>query len=135
MSTAGLIPILLTAGTALAQPVDAHGGQLAQVTFRLGSARLPVADKVVRSLGRVATWGVQNPSGLIIVDGHADGRAISPANTQLSLARAQTIRAELERVGVNPDQIVIAAHGKPDATRRVVIWGTHGGENVAEKEV
>ena len=84
---------------------------------------------VSEKLGEVAGWAQQNPDGMIVLDGHADKSANGVRDVKLSLERAQAVRDQLVKVGIDPDQIVIAAFGsdqpKTDGNARVVVWGTH----------
>lgn len=111
-------------------------GQLAAIHFAHGSAALSLAAEpdLLESLGRVAGWAADNPDGLIVLDGHADRTGPTQVNVRLSLERARAVREKLVSVGVDPDQIVIAAFGEsaPQQTprrlnRRVMIWGTRAG--------
>jgi hypothetical protein len=130
MRTALLIAICLSAGVVSAQPTNARVGQLAELRFERGSSELsPSArDTTQRSLGSVAAWALENPDGMIVIDGHADRTGTTPANVRLSLQRAESVRDELvDDYGLDPDQIVIAAYGGHQARQQVVIWGTRAG--------
>lgn len=108
-------------------------GQLATIEFAHDSAELAVHtdSPVGRDLGRIAAWGLENPDGLIVLDGHADRTGPADHNVRLSLQRARTVRDELIDLGIDPDQIVIAAFGETGPrgreNRRVVVWGTRAG--------
>lgn len=107
-------------------------GQLAELRFEKGSAKLLKADLEENRLGHAAAWAQANPDGLVVLDGHADETGNAAKNVQLSLQRAKAVRQELVESGVDPEQIVIAAYGenaprKAAPRRRVVIWGTRAG--------
>jgi hypothetical protein len=115
MKTAVLIAISLSA-SATAQPAEAP---LAHVRFERGSAQAPRVD-----LGHVVAWAMRNPESVVVIAGHADRENGTPRDVQLSLARAQAVRARLVGDGVNPDQIVINTYRAAGAPAHVVIWGT-----------
>lgn len=107
-------------------------GQLAELRFERGSAKILLEDRAANRIGHAAAWAQANPDGLIVLDGHADETGNAARNVRLSLQRAKAVRQELVGVGVDPEQIVIAAYGenapKQAAARRaVVIWGTRAG--------
>lgn len=121
----------LTAATtydASAQPANMsqnpRAGLLAELRFSAGSTRLP--DAAGSQLGRVAAWAEENFDGLIVLDGHADRSGRARGSVKLSLQRARLVRDQLIGLGVDPDQIVIAAFGAESKRHaRVQIWGTH----------
>ena len=127
MRTALLIAVSLMATTAHAQ--KSRVGRIAEVTFTRGSAEIPVAEreKIQFELGRAAAWALDNPDGVVVVDGHADHEGTRTANVRLSMARARTVRDQLVEAGVSPDQIIISAYGEKGEKRRVVVWGTRAG--------
>ena len=127
MKAALLIAISLTVGTAVAQPNNARTGQLAELRFDRGSSELSLTriERTQRLLGTAAAWAVQNPDGFLVIDGYADHDRERRRAVRLSLARAETVRDQLVRYGVDPDQIVLAAYGGD--RQRVVIWGTRAG--------
>lgn len=114
--------------TASAQPRDLSRnprvGLLAEIKFGAGSTRLP--DASGSQLGRVAAWAEENFDGLIVLDGHADRDGRARNNIRLSLRRARLVREQLIGLGVDPNQIIVAAFGANDRRhQRVTIWGTH----------
>jgi len=100
-------------------------GQLAELTFAPGSAQL--ATSANRKLGTIAAWAHENPDGMIVIDGHADRTVSAKRRVHVSLARAQAVREKLVGLGVDADQVVIAAYDRRGPERRVVVWGTHRG--------
>lgn len=124
-----LLTMLLAAGTASAGPGQKSQhprvGELAEISFSARSARVSVDNN--EHLGEIAGWARDNPDGLIVLDGHA-GRDERDA-VRLSQRRAEAVRDELVAIGVDPDQVVIAAFGdegpRHGANRRVIVWGTH----------
>jgi hypothetical protein len=136
MKIAYLLALLLGLGHAPAAADAPHQnasqhpriGQIAELSFAPGSRRLAVtaSDK----LGAIAAWARQNPDGTLVLDGHADRGGTPGRKIHLSLARAQAVRSQLVRLGVDPDHIVIAAYGDEGPLRRVVVWGTHHGLKV-----
>lgn len=56
------------------------------------------------------------PDAKVHVDGYADPRGSQAVNEELSKRRADAVAAVLASAGVAPDRIVVAAHGKSDAT-------------------
>lgn len=130
------LSIALAGAPALASPSSSQPtvGRLAELTFEVGSAELALDDEVTRKLGSIAAWADDHPDGLVVVDGHADKRGPSSYNVRLSLQRAQTVRYQLVELGVDPEQLVVAAYGEraPRArtNRRVVVWGARTGMDV-----
>jgi outer membrane protein OmpA-like peptidoglycan-associated protein len=130
---------LCFAGALVGAPAHAQSqrpriGELATFTFARGSADFVVrADEPgAREIGEIAGWTVENPDGLLVLDGHADRRGNAAANIRLSLDRAKAVRNKLIEAGVDPAQIVIAAYGEKHASentrdRKVVVWGTRSG--------
>lgn len=122
-----IITALAIAAPAAAQEPPRHTqvGRLARIAFQPGSANLGDDQK----LDEVATWAMQNPDGLIVLDGHADRSGEHRDNVRLSLDRAKSVKQQLVKAGVDPDQIVIAAFGDrgPRADRTVVVWATRSG--------
>lgn len=56
------------------------------------------------------------PDAKVRVDGYADPRGSVAVNEELSKRRADAVAAVLASAGVAPDHIVVAAHGKNEAT-------------------
>lgn len=136
MKTALLIAVSLMAASTVEAQSRTRVGRLAQVTFESGSAQIPVKqrERIQLELGRVAAWALDNPDGVVVVDGHADARGSRSANVRLSLQRAKHVRDQLVAAGVDPDQIVIAAMGERGEKRRVVVWGTRSGVGAVTRE-
>jgi len=127
-----VVAAMLAAAPAPAQPSQhPRIGRLAELTFDTGSAKVAGAEQ---QLGSVAAWARSNPDAHVVLDGHADRRGTTPANAKLSLARARAVREQLIVLGVDPDQIYIAAYGETGAqklnNRRVTIWGTRSNVEV-----
>jgi outer membrane protein OmpA-like peptidoglycan-associated protein len=118
MKAAGPIAILLTLGTAGAEPT----ARLAVLRFERGSAALATAHG--EELCKVAAWAQRNPEGVLVIDGHADREGTRTETVRLSLARARAVQHVLVEAGLNPDQIVIAAFDTAKSDRGVVVWGT-----------
>lgn len=122
-----LVMVLLLAATAVhAGPGNKSQqvGLLAEIHFSEGSARLPEGSG--SQLGQIAAWAEENFDGLIVLDGHADHRGKAAHNIRLSLRRARLVRDQLIALGVDPDQIIIAAFNSEQRPRaRVAVWGTH----------
>ncbi|MGE5185088.1 MAG: OmpA family protein [Acidobacteriota bacterium] len=124
-----LLPMLLAAGTASAEPeqMSQHPrvGELAEITFSDRSARLTVDNN--QQIGQLAGWARENPDGLLVLDGHS--ARTEQDGIQLSQKRAEAVRDELVALGVDPSQLVVAAFGNTGphhgANRRVIVWGTH----------
>jgi len=129
---------MFLAGTAAAEPSqNARVGQLAVIAFERGKSELPVEkrEKNQLELGKVAAWTLENPEGILVIDGHADREGSHAANVRMSLARAQSVRDQLVLAGANPDQIVVSARGDRANKRHVVIWGTKRPTAVATRPV
>jgi hypothetical protein len=123
-----LVTLACAVAPASAQPrgMSQHPrvGLLAELRFDAGSTRLPEASG--SRLGRIAAWADENYDGLLVLDTHADTFGPGRSNVRLSLRRARIVRDQLVALGVDPNQIVIAAFGPEGKGRaRVAIWGTH----------
>jgi len=80
-------------------------------------------------LGKVVEFASANPDTRIVLDGHCDPVGASDYNVKLAIRRAESVRAELERMGLPKDRIVFAIYGEDGARRathaddrRVTIW-------------
>jgi peptidoglycan-associated lipoprotein len=80
------------------------------VLFDTNSANLP--DNVRTQLLAVATWAKCNPSGAVILEGHADIRGTGDYNMKLSTERAAAVRQRLVLLGVPGSRIVVTVYGK-----------------------
>lgn len=137
ITTLVALVVTLAATPALAdgkksQHLHPRVGQLAELTFETGSARILDSDREENRLGYAAAWAQANPDGLVVLDGHADETGNAAQNVRLSLQRAKAVRQQLIDSGVDPEQIVIAAYGeraprKSLPRRAVVVWGTRAG--------
>ena len=97
---------------------------VAAVRFALGSATLDAdAVKAVRQ----ASAAVMGIGTMITITGYADASGARPANVELAKRRAEAVRDELVRAGVEPRRIRLVApidvtgSGAPDGARRVDI--------------
>ena len=135
MHKAAIFATALVATAASAEPsrLSQHprDGELCEIDFQVGSARIPTAQQNNEKLGMIAGWAQEHPEGLIVLDGHADRSGEAPQNVRLSMRRAASVRDELVGLGVDPDRIVMAAFGSDGPqrsniaeNRRVTVWGT-----------
>jgi outer membrane protein OmpA-like peptidoglycan-associated protein len=123
------LAILLAAATGTATPVKPcppAAPPLAELLFEFDSARLPAGSS--QQLAGFARWARNHP-GKIVIDGNADSTGPSAYNVGLSLRRAQAVRAQLVRLGVDHDRIFVVGYGEDglrrttDALdRRVNVW-------------
>lgn len=76
------------------------------------------STKVSESSMSVLEIGVNtlkdDPKAIIIIHGHADWRGTDAFNKQLSMRRAQAVKAKLVKMGANPKRIKLVAHGEKD---------------------
>lgn len=95
-----------------ARPVaQAAPGERLQVYFAFDSAQLtPESRQAIASAAR----DIKNRPGRIEVDGHADRAGSTAYNEQLSQARAQAVRQELQAEGVPANRITLRAYGERD---------------------
>lgn len=118
-----IVTIITVALAACAQPDLA--GQRYAVYFQEGSANLDAAAK--DSISIAAAWAVDHPTAVVRVIGYADPEGSSEANLAISLARAQSVVAQLTALGVPRDNIKVAGRGEvqysldPQESRRVLI--------------
>ena len=95
-------------------------GELAQLRFETDSSDLPIGSE--RALGEIAAWAQANPDGHIVVEGHADNTGATKHNLELSLRRADAVRVQLMKLGIEPDMVIVAGHGESAMGRRVQVW-------------
>ena len=126
--------ILLGAATAmLAGPAVANdtqpvpSGALGELYFRFDSAALMAGAPGV--LDKVVAFASANPDTRIVLDGHCDPIGASDYNVKLAIRRAESVRAQLQTMGLPEDRIVFAIYGEDGARRssyaqdrRVTIW-------------
>jgi outer membrane protein OmpA-like peptidoglycan-associated protein len=85
------------------------------LTFRTGGTELTPGSRA--RLRRTAALLVSHPGARIRIEGHTDSRGSRAANLVLSRDRADTIRAELRKLGVAAGRMTVIAHGetRPEA--------------------
>jgi outer membrane protein OmpA-like peptidoglycan-associated protein len=125
---------LLVASVAVANPAAPgersqrpRNGLIADVAFGLSLAELGWGAQ--GQLARVATWATNNPTGTIVIEGHASPDGDATYNVELSLLRANTVRRELVDAGIAADRLIVAGFGAGPAVqrgtnRRVAVWVT-----------
>src|SRR6185312_13481177 len=60
----------------------------------------------------LARWAKCNPTGAVILEGHADPRGTQDFNMKLSAERAAPVREKLVEMGVPSERIVITVYGE-----------------------
>jgi outer membrane protein OmpA-like peptidoglycan-associated protein len=73
----------------------------------VSESSIPVLEIGVKTLN-------DDAKSLIIIHGHADSRGTDAYNKQLSMRRAQAVKAKLVKMGANPKRIKVIAHGEKD---------------------
>jgi len=107
---------LLLCGTAVAEDREpAAMKPTGEVFFAFDSAELTAAAS--EKLAKIADGLEANPSGKVVVGGHADPRGTEAYNVGLSARRAEAVRDALVREGVDADRIVLGVYGE-NAPRR-----------------
>ncbi|MBX8485386.1 OmpA family protein [Pseudomonas cichorii] len=64
------------------------------------------------NIAKLAQFLQENPDRKVIVEGYTDSTGSASYNQSLSESRANSVRAALVRVGVDPSRIVAAGYGK-----------------------
>jgi peptidoglycan-associated lipoprotein len=59
-----------------------------------------------------AEWLRQNPNTKVEIAGNADQRASEEYNQKLAQERAEAVKEHLVGLGVSPDRLMTASHGK-----------------------
>ena len=92
------------------QPMTADHVLPVDVLFDTNSAQLK--GDAHAELLEAARWAKCNPTGAVILEGHADPRGTQRHNLTLSGERAAAVRQKLIRMGVPSERIVIAVYGE-----------------------
>lgn len=86
---------------------------LATVRFAINSDKISKEEMV--NVYNIAKWMNNNPSAPITIKGYADKNTGSTAyNQDLSMRRAQAVKAALESYGVNTEKLTIEAFGSSE---------------------
>ena len=76
-----------------------------------GRQSAELSDNDRKTLHRLAKQLRKDPGASVLIEGHADARGAEQFNEWLSQQRARAVRAYLQGLGVNPDQMQVASHG------------------------
>jgi peptidoglycan-associated lipoprotein len=80
------------------------------VYFKPGGSTVDAEAK--RKVAEVAKYLKANPSTAVLIEGHCDDRGTEEHNRWLGERRAQALRKELIRAGVDPDWVDTVSYGK-----------------------
>jgi hypothetical protein len=107
----GMLVILAVAGICNGQGLTttAKSSDWEEINFEFNSS---ILTDGFPSLLRLADLLKQNPAFKIKVEGHCDYVGTDQVNNQLSMARAETVKAFLVKYGAKPDQIATTGYGK-----------------------
>ncbi|WNM60879.1 OmpA family protein [Candidatus Nitrospira neomarina] len=83
---------------------------LEDVFFHFDSWTLTAEAK--DSLQRDMAWLTNDPSALLIIEGHADQRGTQAYNMVLGKKRAMAVRDFLSQLGVDPSRLTVISYGK-----------------------
>ncbi len=83
---------------------------LEDVFFHFDSWSLTAEAK--DSLERDMAWLTNDPSSLLIIEGHADQRGTQAYNMVLGKKRAMAVRDFLSQLGVDPSRLTVISYGK-----------------------
>ena len=91
---------------------EAEGGRRLLITdaFRTGQTDLRPGPRA--AVGHVADYLVTNPARVALVEGFTDSTGNEDRNLDLSVRRAEAVKARLVEAGVDPDRIVTAGYGQ-----------------------
>lgn len=78
--------------------------------FAFGKAKVPAKAKP--AIGELANTLKNNPGQVVVVQGHTDNVGSPGYNHRLAVKRAQAVRAELVRQGVESSRITIQSEGE-----------------------
>jgi len=91
------------------------------IPFRTGASEPP--QEATRGLQALAVLLEETPELVLHLDGYADPRGGDDYNAELSMARAEAVRAALIAAGVDPGRIFVAGHGElEDETSDPETW-------------
>jgi peptidoglycan-associated lipoprotein len=80
------------------------------VFFATDKSEITPSGSVV--LKNQAEWLQQHPNARVEIAGNADARAGEEYNQKLAQERADAVKGHLVGLGVNPDRMMTASHGK-----------------------
>jgi peptidoglycan-associated lipoprotein len=83
---------------------------LEDVFFQFDSWSLTAEAK--DSLERDMAWLTNDPSSLLIIEGHSDQRGTQAYNMVLGKKRAMAVRDFLSQLGVDPSRLTVISYGK-----------------------
>ena len=83
-----------------------------QVAFRFDSARLTDLGKGRAYLAAEALK--EKKDIVVVIEGHTDNVGTEEYNMALGLRRAESVKKELESLGVEPDRVSVASVGETD---------------------
>jgi outer membrane protein OmpA-like peptidoglycan-associated protein len=86
-------------------------------------ANSTVSAEARASIAEVASYMRTNPSVAVRVEGHGDGRGTERQNYELGDRRAEALREELVRLGVDPARIDTVACGRSPQSDRAYVPG------------
>lgn len=91
---------------------EAEGGRRLLITeaFRTGQTDLRPGPR--EAVGHVADYLVTNPARVALVEGFTDSTGNEDRNLDLSVRRAEAVKARLVEAGVDPARIVTAGYGQ-----------------------
>jgi peptidoglycan-associated lipoprotein len=82
---------------------------LADVRFRSGQVGVVRAD--YKLLDSVARWMKENPSAVVLVEGHTDDQGSREENLAVGEKRASSVKRYLIAKGVDPSRVTVASVG------------------------
>jgi OmpA-OmpF porin, OOP family len=95
-----------------------RGKMLKLLTVRFASGRSAVSPKYEKGLAAMAATINASPEATVRVEGHTDSTGGVQLNLALSQARAQSVKEQLVKFGVDPKKVFIKGYGfsRPQAT-------------------
>lgn len=115
-----------TGTTAIAEPItpelaakhqaDIDGRRAADVDLLFDTNSATIKPDATKQLTQIVRWAEKHPSGIVLLDAHADPRGSEAANVRLSAKRAEAVRDLLVSLGIDEERIVLGLFGE-DAPR------------------
>ncbi|WP_420457087.1 OmpA family protein [Rubrivirga sp.] len=91
---------------------DEQGGRRLLITDAFQTARVTLKPESSTAVDRVAAYLVEHPDRAVLVESFTDATGNADRNFELSVRRAEAVKARLVEAGVAEDRVVTAGYGQ-----------------------